>query len=426
MTSDYKMEQQDALKKVHYLSAQMCKRCFYNPDYGIVRTLDAFKNHDHYRLEPLVVVGVTHAEFPISKMRYFRQSDRISITAVLTDFWSKTFISIDDKSIEVQGVPDILVIDKKLKGLLTKGFFQWLSKVNVQYRFSEGKDRRFTSKIRQFQNFPDIFIRDDKETLSEIAHVTDETKEKYQLSLDQLNEKIFFSDYLHVDMYSPKMRSLLYEMYPKSADVSPFHAIPLKSDLVVEQSKLSAITSNDKTANDIIWHKACHITTEDEGRCRYGFAEINPDQWRDDEFTTQEDEDEDEIDTETETEIEIEKTDWRRIYNDELTALEQTLTGPSGRAINKWIVTCDGVAGEWWGDGYVIHTGFPAFITIWGKISIQASKMMSASFKINEKFAISVGFTEIIDGTHSIEDAVEFRGLEMEALGAVIEYLTAD
>lgn len=252
---------------VHYLSVQETKRVFYRPGYEICRSREALANPEQFELEPLLVVGVLHRDLPLSIFNYCLKTAPISASSMLTEFWSKTVSN--PYGSPIVGVPDLLVIDKRLQSIMYLVFFQWLEHIGVPFEFSTGNDRKFTGKIRSLQAYPSIMTLQSMHT-NQIPKDTllFPDAEPLPLSLQELNNDVLdeLASYRLHNM-PPAQRQLAAELYPLNAPNTSFTGSVLTTDYDPFSTELSWHRKNDVKANDIGWEYACSEDKQDkEGR----------------------------------------------------------------------------------------------------------------------------------------------------------------
>ena len=137
----------------HYLSIQRSKNVFWRDDHGLVLSNDKLAFPAPLGLEPLMVMGVFLDHLPAQAICYFRESNPHSIRTMLSWFWSKDQ-GIDSLPDGIKGKPESLVIDKRLKNVISDHLFEWLDSEGVEWTWSSGHDKRFTAKARQLQDLP--------------------------------------------------------------------------------------------------------------------------------------------------------------------------------------------------------------------------------------------------------------------------------
>lgn len=249
---------------VHYLSVQETKRVFYRPGYEICRTRDALANPEEFELEPLLIVGVFHRDLPLSIFNYCLKTAPLSASSMLTEFWSK---SVNNPyGSPVVGVPDLLVIDKRLQSVMHLEFFQWLEHIGVQFEFSTGKDRKFTGKIRSLQTYPSVMPQQSMHT-NKIPKdkLLFPDAEPFPLSLQELNNDLLdeLATFRLHDM-PPAQRQLAADLYPLNAPKNTFTGSALTADYDPFSTTLSWPSKSDVKANDIGWEYAYSTDIQDE------------------------------------------------------------------------------------------------------------------------------------------------------------------
>ncbi|PSU31703.1 hypothetical protein [Photobacterium lutimaris] len=418
----------------HYLGAQLSKNCFINPSYGVVRTNETIQNHQLFGLEPVVVIGVTHADFPIRHRKFFKLDESLSLSGILGEFWSRSIEISEVGAGIISGCPDKLIIDKRLRNLIKDEFLAWLRSQDVDYEFSDGKDRKFAAKMRFLNQYPSPFClhKLEDKPLVLTPDLAEDAVEKYQIQLDMLNEDfeckfIFFGNH----EYPPAKRELLSLMYPIEREVSDFRSSPLKDDCNFDSRLLTKATSNDQAAVHLRWHYAIPTETSDGKHVRYGFMEVNPvDDYSDGPSFFDDEVFDDEAETEPLVNAESMNDDiilnWKETFDGELPQLGQVLVGPlHQRPINRWIVTDDGVPNGWWGEGYVIHIGEPSFICPWGLVSKTEASAMCACYPIEDGRYLAVSFAELIDNSDWRDSTEKLHELLREAINVILSQFEA-
>lgn len=136
---------------VHYLCMQRSKRVFWREDFGVMRSTDMLgqRTVDQFGLEPLLSVGIMYGNLPASFIQYYRSGSPISISDLLLQFWAPD-TRFDRYSIS--GIPELLVIDRRLRGALHDEFFQWLQQL-CQWRWSDEhpNTKQYAAQIRCLQ-----------------------------------------------------------------------------------------------------------------------------------------------------------------------------------------------------------------------------------------------------------------------------------
>ncbi|OCP65027.1 hypothetical protein [Vibrio parahaemolyticus] len=406
------------MEVIHYLSAQVSKRVFYHESYGIACCADAIRNYDDFDLQPIITAGVCHADVPLSARRFYTATEPFSLTALLADFWSINIQAPFHGMGDICGSPDKLVIDKRLEGGLQPSFFQWLNKAGVSFEFSESRNKKFNAKTRFLQDRPWYFGHRNFEEFKS----TETSDEPYPLTFEIINRE-FSPKYHHLGIEDcpPAKRDILSKQYPIEHGRTPFSALPGNNDFFPELDDLKMPQNSAYVAHTATWHHS------DPKREDFGFISINDeqgDEGEDDYFNI--DNDEDELDDE-----DVQKTasltkDWRDLYNEQDTLLDQVMHDPiSGRPLNRWIVTFDDKPDGWWGEGYVIHTSNPAFVCSWGRATLLEGEAMGASIKIGEDRCIAVCFSHSLAGINLYAEE-NFHNLMHQAVAVVCEYLIQD
>lgn len=174
----------------HYLTIQVCKRVLYDPDYGVVRSTEPLSITPDLPIKPLCLFGISVENLPLKLTEYHQQeSENISLSNFLKAFWDRLYRVYGFNYPTVTGMPDILVIDHRSKDVIQDAFYNWLELSNIQYMFSDSKDKKAIAKFRQHQDFPHTgFYEKATRKNSYIA-----CKEEYALSVDVMNyqEQVF-------------------------------------------------------------------------------------------------------------------------------------------------------------------------------------------------------------------------------------------
>ena len=406
------------MEVIHSLTAQITKRVFSSSKYGIARCQDPIKNYVEFGLEPIVVVGVCHSQLPMNYRQYNYPDQDISLTALLENFWSRSFKAPFVGMGDIIGVPDKLIIDKRLEPGLKPEFFEWLNQVGVPFEFSNTKDRQFTAKTRFVQEYPyHLCFEDFKRYRTD----DDSFNEEYPITLETLNAD-FNRPFEHfgIEQYPKHKREILCAQYPENHTRKKFAGRAPVIDFKPSLCNLKLSNSNDEETTSLHWHYA------EPEKAQFGFLRI--------ESVEQDsiDLDDDDIDvgsTDAEDGSEKDRVDdlslhWRQRFNEQETLLDQTMEDPrSGRPLNRWLVTLDSVEG-WWGEGYVVHTGIPAFVCSWGWVTPLEAQAMASSISINAKESLAVCFTHPLSENSLFEDD-QYPSLMHQAVTAVYEYLLA-
>lgn len=144
------------MKKLrHFFSIQKSKTVFWNEKYGVLRCHDRLSNAEKHGLTPLLVYGICVDGLPLSNVYYSPPNQPVAAQDFISLFWTTDFNL--EQLAHIVGIPDTLVIDKRLNGVLHDSFLNWLNNTKVNYVYSESQDKTFTSKTRLFQEFPHIF-----------------------------------------------------------------------------------------------------------------------------------------------------------------------------------------------------------------------------------------------------------------------------
>lgn len=243
----------------HYLSIQCCNRVFYDSDFGVMCCVDAIKNPSQFGLEPLYVMGVTHADFALSQIHYFHKDNPSSITELLTTFWEKTFTN--DMNIKVSGYPDLLMIDRRCKGVINPKVLQWLDENNVKYEFDKRGKWKLPTKCLTFQKYPHK-ISSLKNGIKEKPIPTEALvfpeAEPYPLTLERLNTLYHHNPCFHVHNLPQKKRNLFLEMYSKGVECKIFTGKPLNliNEVDFDKAELKVNLKKTTFALSVSWSPA--------------------------------------------------------------------------------------------------------------------------------------------------------------------------
>lgn len=176
---------------IHYLTVQVCKRVFIEPNYGVMRSNDPLVIDPDLSMQPLCLLGISVNDFPLNYTEYYEKNDSsCSLSKFLKTFWSRYYKTNGPNIPLVFGIPDILVIDHRVKDIINQSFYSWLDSNNIQYEFSDSKNKKAIANFRQHQHYPYI------ECYSEIDVLdTYKTKnEEYALPLSVLNTMTNYLD----------------------------------------------------------------------------------------------------------------------------------------------------------------------------------------------------------------------------------------
>lgn len=411
------------MEVIHSLTAQVCKRVFSSSKYGIARCPDPIKNYVEHGLGPILTVGICHSQLPMNFQQFYPPTEDISLTALLEKFWCKSYKAPFVGMGDIVGVPDKLIIDKRLEPGLKPEFFEWLNRVGVVFEFSNTKDRQFTAKARFVQEYPHFYGSEDFEQY----RTNDELlKEEYPLTLDTLNTECNLSFWhFGIEQYPPHKREILCSQYPENHNRENFSGCAPVIDFNPALCNLKLSTNNDLETASLYWNYSEPKNEE------FGYLTtrlLNNDYY--DDFDD-DDLDDDYIDDSTNDDYESEKDrvddlslHWRQRFNESETLLDQTMVDPlAGRPLNRWLVTFDSIDG-WWGEGYVVHTGIPSFVCSWGWVTPLEAGAMAASISINAKESLAVCFNHPLSDDSLYEDD-QYPSLMHQAVTAVYQYLVS-
>lgn len=168
----------------HYLTIQVSKRVFFEPNYGVMRSSEPLQVGGNLLLEPLCLIGVSVENIPLKYTKYYHKNDPdLSLSEFLKCFWDRTYQVHGFNNPIISGMPELLIIDHRSKHLIHEAFYKWLTLNNIEYTFSDGKLRKAIAKFQRHQDYPHTGLW--KDMTVENSYVAD--KENYALSLDELN-----------------------------------------------------------------------------------------------------------------------------------------------------------------------------------------------------------------------------------------------
>lgn len=177
---------------IHYLTIQSCKRVFFDPDYGVMRSTEPLAEDEDLPIKPLCLFGISVDNLPLKYTKYYHKDDpAISLSEFVKTFWGRVYKTVGFNNPIITGMPDLLVIDHRAKHLIQDTFYEWLKLNNVEYKFSDTKNRTAIAKYLQHQHYPYVGFDEMTEQTSYIA-----AKEKYALSVDVLNYYENDTDYI--------------------------------------------------------------------------------------------------------------------------------------------------------------------------------------------------------------------------------------
>lgn len=232
---------------IHYLTIQTCKRVFFDPEYGVVRSIEPLFLDRPLTLQPLCLFGVSVDGWPLKHTEYCSKDDvSFSASQFLKNFWErsyKAYLCKQEMPI-LKGMPDLLVIDHRSKDLLQKNFFDWLDSNNIQYEFSDSTSKKAIAKFLQHQDYPDSeFIEKRFMGSSYVAAL-----EPNALSIETLNHHQTLRNYFHPDK---KQLSSLLELQER------FSQLPIVREAVSCDVDLNGINplrgKSDRAIESAYW-----------------------------------------------------------------------------------------------------------------------------------------------------------------------------
>ena len=60
---------------IHYLTVQVCKRVFIEPNYGVMRSNDPLVIDPDLSMQPLCLLGISVNDFPLNYTEYYEKND---------------------------------------------------------------------------------------------------------------------------------------------------------------------------------------------------------------------------------------------------------------------------------------------------------------------------------------------------------------
>ena len=126
----------------HYRTIQSCKRVFFDPDYGVMRSTEPLAEDGELPIKPLCLLGISVDKLPLKYTKYYDKDDpAISLSEFVKTFWDRVFKTVGFNNPIIKGMPDLLVIDHRAKHLIQDTFYEWLKLNSVEYKFSDTKNR---------------------------------------------------------------------------------------------------------------------------------------------------------------------------------------------------------------------------------------------------------------------------------------------
>lgn len=241
----------------HYLTVQLCKRVFFDDRFGVMRSFEPLIFEENFPLKPVFILGVSVDNLPLKYTQYFLVGENASISKFLTSFWNNRYTPDQYKpdsgdtstSFEITGCPDILMIDHRAKDAILPDFINWLEDNNIQYRFTDSKNKTAISKFRQHQNFPTLIYPDADQFK---AATYQALEEPFAITLNELNRKVLPYKWLCT---VKKHISTINAYINREKSLSP---ISLDNRPELDSSKITPITTN----NDILLEDAYWAPSE--------------------------------------------------------------------------------------------------------------------------------------------------------------------
>lgn len=227
---------------IHYLTIQSCKRVFFDPDYGVMRSTEPLVEDEDLPIKPLCLFGISVDNLPLKYTKYYHKDDpAISLSEFVKTFWGRVYKAVGFNNPIITGMPDLLVIDHRAKHLIQDTFYEWLKLNNVEYKFSDTKNRTAIAKYLQHQNYPYAGFDEMTEQTSYIA-----AKERYALSVDVLNYYENDTDYIvpftkhlkTLKLYQKNILNLrsVHTAVNNDIDLKDILPLPSKADRKLENS----------------------------------------------------------------------------------------------------------------------------------------------------------------------------------------------
>lgn len=196
---------------------------------------------ERFALEPLLAIGVMYGQLPASVIRYSRVGTPVSLSEHLLQFWTP---NAKYDRYEIGGIPELLVIDRRLRGSLHDEFFQWLKPL-CDWKWSDElpNGKQFAAQTRCLQSDPHVFVHDSTDVLERLE-VADLNKHEREL-------------WYQLDFSSapPKQRALLNELTGSSRAVPP-GLEGLGPDVnTTSQAFFCYSTQNDRELGQLFWRK---------------------------------------------------------------------------------------------------------------------------------------------------------------------------
>lgn len=218
----------------HYLTIQSCKRAFFDPAHGVMRSTEPLDVGNDLAIKPLCLFGISVDNLPLKFTKYYHKDDpAISLSDFVKTFWDRYYKAIGYNCPLVMGMPDLLVIDHRSQHLIQDSFYEWLKLNKIEFKFSDTKNRTATAKFSQHQLYPCAGLFEDMtEHNSYIA-----ANEQFALSVDVLNEHENRTDYFvpfskHVktlNFYQKNIFKPRFASEPVNNDIDLNGILPLKS-----------------------------------------------------------------------------------------------------------------------------------------------------------------------------------------------------
>lgn len=218
----------------HYLTIQTCKRVFFEPEYGVMRSTEPLRPDPELIMQPLCLLGVSVDNLPLKHTEYYhKNTPSISLSSFLKTFWERVYQVHGFNNPIITGMPDLLVIDHRSKDLIQGSFYHWLDENKIKYTFSDSKSRTAIAKYRLHQDYPKTGLFEDM--TEDNSYVT--KNEKYALSVDVLNYQENLSNSIYpinkhlstINEYFKNIQKIRGVTFPRLDDINLKHILPLES-----------------------------------------------------------------------------------------------------------------------------------------------------------------------------------------------------
>lgn len=218
----------------HYLTIQSCKRVFFDPDYGVMRSTEPLAEDADLPIKPLCLMGISVDNLPLKYTKYYHKDDpAISLSDFVKTFWDRVYKVTGFNNPIVMGMPDLMVIDHRIKHLIQDNFFEWLNLNRIEYKFSDTKNRTAIAKFLQHQDYPRAGLFEDMSEDNSYKAIN----EQYALSVEVLNYHENYFDSIYpatkhlktLNLYQKNIFKPRFASKPINNDIDLNDILPLKS-----------------------------------------------------------------------------------------------------------------------------------------------------------------------------------------------------